>query len=273
MMGIRVVSVEGQPITPFQAILRNILRDVDAQPLWFIPSGRSEYRYALSGGTRRHAQRSLPTAGRSGGRARWSWSRSDAPARRCADRRAGGDPHRRVDPADVSSRAARWPARWRPTCNAASFFPGAGDWRSPGTSASRCGRSSSFRPARISTCCFAACIAARSSPTAPTRSTSRRKAIRRSGNRPVQSPNSRRATVVGESLETSEAKEQKTNHGDTENAERVVKMSPPSVWERGWGMRTRWAKRAKPQPNKPLAASQRRTTGVNFLNNALGYSQ
>jgi uncharacterized RDD family membrane protein YckC len=33
LMGIRVVSVEGQPITPFQAILRNILRDVDAQPV------------------------------------------------------------------------------------------------------------------------------------------------------------------------------------------------------------------------------------------------
>ena len=32
LMGIRVVSVEGQPITPFQAILRNILRVVDAQP-------------------------------------------------------------------------------------------------------------------------------------------------------------------------------------------------------------------------------------------------
>jgi uncharacterized RDD family membrane protein YckC len=32
LLGIRVVSVEGQPITPFQAILRNILRDVDAQP-------------------------------------------------------------------------------------------------------------------------------------------------------------------------------------------------------------------------------------------------
>jgi uncharacterized RDD family membrane protein YckC len=33
LLGIRVVSVEGQPITPFQAILRNILRTVDAQPL------------------------------------------------------------------------------------------------------------------------------------------------------------------------------------------------------------------------------------------------
>ena len=32
LMGIRVVSVEGQPITPFQAILRNILRIADAQP-------------------------------------------------------------------------------------------------------------------------------------------------------------------------------------------------------------------------------------------------
>jgi uncharacterized RDD family membrane protein YckC len=39
VMGIRVVSVEGQPITPFQAILRNILRDVDAQPGFFCQIG------------------------------------------------------------------------------------------------------------------------------------------------------------------------------------------------------------------------------------------
>jgi uncharacterized RDD family membrane protein YckC len=39
LLGIRVVSVEGQPITPFQAILRNILREVDAQPMWFISAG------------------------------------------------------------------------------------------------------------------------------------------------------------------------------------------------------------------------------------------
>ena len=39
LMGIRVVSVEGQPITPFQAILRNILRDVDAQPIIFYQIG------------------------------------------------------------------------------------------------------------------------------------------------------------------------------------------------------------------------------------------
>ena len=32
LMGLRVVSTEGLPITPFQAILRNILRVVDAQP-------------------------------------------------------------------------------------------------------------------------------------------------------------------------------------------------------------------------------------------------
>jgi uncharacterized RDD family membrane protein YckC len=39
LMGIRVVSVEGQPITPFQAILRNILREIDAQPLFFYQIG------------------------------------------------------------------------------------------------------------------------------------------------------------------------------------------------------------------------------------------
>ncbi len=39
LMGIRVVSVEGLPITPLQAILRNILREVDAQPLIFCQVG------------------------------------------------------------------------------------------------------------------------------------------------------------------------------------------------------------------------------------------
>jgi hypothetical protein len=39
LMGIRVVSVEGQPITPLQAVLRNILREVDAQPLWLYQVG------------------------------------------------------------------------------------------------------------------------------------------------------------------------------------------------------------------------------------------
>ena len=39
MMGIRVVSIEGQPITPLQAVLRNILREIDAQPLWLYQVG------------------------------------------------------------------------------------------------------------------------------------------------------------------------------------------------------------------------------------------
>jgi len=39
MMRIRVVSVNGQPITALQAVLRNILREVDAQPLWLYQVG------------------------------------------------------------------------------------------------------------------------------------------------------------------------------------------------------------------------------------------
>jgi uncharacterized RDD family membrane protein YckC len=39
LMNIRVVSIEGQPITPLQAILRNILREVDAQPMWLYQVG------------------------------------------------------------------------------------------------------------------------------------------------------------------------------------------------------------------------------------------
>ncbi len=39
IMGIRVVSIEGQPITPLQAVLRNILREADAQPVWLYQVG------------------------------------------------------------------------------------------------------------------------------------------------------------------------------------------------------------------------------------------
>ena len=39
LMKIRVVSIEGQPITPLQAVLRNILREIDAQPLWLYQIG------------------------------------------------------------------------------------------------------------------------------------------------------------------------------------------------------------------------------------------
>lgn len=38
-MGIRVVSIDGQPIQPWQAILRNILRAADSQPLVFYQVG------------------------------------------------------------------------------------------------------------------------------------------------------------------------------------------------------------------------------------------
>jgi len=34
MMGLRVLSVDGQPLNAMQAILRNVLRFVDGQPLW-----------------------------------------------------------------------------------------------------------------------------------------------------------------------------------------------------------------------------------------------
>ena len=36
---IRVLSVDGQPIDGFQAVLRNILRVIDAQPVWFYQVG------------------------------------------------------------------------------------------------------------------------------------------------------------------------------------------------------------------------------------------
>ncbi len=39
MMHIRVVSVDGQPINGIQAVLRNFLREVDAQPLYFFQVG------------------------------------------------------------------------------------------------------------------------------------------------------------------------------------------------------------------------------------------
>jgi uncharacterized RDD family membrane protein YckC len=39
LMGIRVVSIDGQPINAMQAVLRNVLRAIDAQPLWFYQLG------------------------------------------------------------------------------------------------------------------------------------------------------------------------------------------------------------------------------------------
>ena len=39
LLGIRVVSIDGQPITPLQAILRNLLREADAQPICFYQVG------------------------------------------------------------------------------------------------------------------------------------------------------------------------------------------------------------------------------------------
>jgi len=39
LMGIRVLTVDGQPINAFQAILRNILREIDAQPILFYQVG------------------------------------------------------------------------------------------------------------------------------------------------------------------------------------------------------------------------------------------
>lgn len=39
LMRIRVVSVDGLPITPLQAVLRNILREIDAQPVWLYQVG------------------------------------------------------------------------------------------------------------------------------------------------------------------------------------------------------------------------------------------
>jgi uncharacterized RDD family membrane protein YckC len=39
LMAIRVVSVDGQPISGLQAVLRNVLRAIDAQPGWFYQLG------------------------------------------------------------------------------------------------------------------------------------------------------------------------------------------------------------------------------------------
>ena len=39
LLGIRVITLDGQPINALQAILRNVLRIVDAQPLRFSRSG------------------------------------------------------------------------------------------------------------------------------------------------------------------------------------------------------------------------------------------
>ena len=169
LMGIRVVAIEGQPITPFQAILRNILRAVDAQPVGCYLVGlvaatlndRFQRLGDLPAGTMVVVEERRFLPGWCGFTSRRRSARPPRFRRRSAP-------------------AAPWAACWPPTSSGGNCFPGAGGSRSPGISASRCGSTFSFPPAPISTCCFAGCIAGPSSPIAPK---SRRKAIRRSADR------------------------------------------------------------------------------------------
>jgi len=172
MMRIRVVSVEGQPITPFQAILRNILRDVDSQPLVFYQIGllaamlndRFQRLGDLASGTMVVIEEGRRLQG-------------VVPVREPEAIRIGALIPPSFQPSRSLTRALAAYVERR------QLFPLAGDWRLPGTLASRCGGSFSFRPKRISTCCCAACIGVRSSSNGTIEPTSRHRAARRSRNR------------------------------------------------------------------------------------------
>jgi len=236
LMGIRVVSVEGQPITPFQAILRNILREVDAQPMWFIPIGpftipvwlyqvgllaallndRFQRLGDLAAGTmvvveERSYLRGVVQIGEPGAiRAAASIPPTFQPSRSLARVLAAYVQRRQLFPWGRRFEIARHvgePLRQK------FQLP-------PGTDLDMllCGL---YRRAFI---------ADRTDQIdEPPQGESPFKESTSSIDQFTQ------ATVVGELLETSESKEQEINHGDTENAERVVKMSPASVWERGNG--------------------------------------
>ena len=226
LMGIRVVSVEGQPITPFQAILRNILRIADAQPaglylvglvaatlndrfqrLGDLPSGTmvviEEQRY-LRGVVRIHEPEAI--------RAAASIPPTFQPSRSLGRVLAAYVQRRQLFPWGRRIEIARHigePLRQK------FQLP-------PGTDLDMllCGL---YRRAFIA-----------DRTEEPPQSASPFK--RSTGS----AEEFARATVADGLLQTSEPKEERTNHGDTESTEGVeiterVVMSPPPVWERGNG--------------------------------------
>ena len=85
MMQIRVLSIDGQPIRGLQAVLRNILRTVDALPTVYL------YCAALPTGPAGGGfERSVSTAGRLGQWHDGRGGRTSTSGRRGAGRRSGG---------------------------------------------------------------------------------------------------------------------------------------------------------------------------------------
>jgi len=236
LMGIRVVSVEGQPITPFQAILRNILRVVDALPVWIVYLGpipvtlwlyqvgllaallnnRFQRLGDLAAGTmvvveeRRYLRGVVRINDPEAIRAAASIPPTFQPSRSLARVLAAYVQRRQLFPWGRRFEIARHvgePLRQK------FQLP-------PGTDLDMllCGL---YRRAFI---------ADRTDQiTAPPQ-----------GDSPFKGSTSAvgqfaSVTVVDGLLETGESKEQETDHGDTENLESLPRMSPPSVWERGNG--------------------------------------
>ena len=167
LFGLRVLTVDGTPINAMQAVLRNVLRDVDAMPI--VGAGGAVGHSAVHARTGHDGgQRPLSAAGRSGLRhdrgrrtARAScvgWRRSGKPKRsRFAQIAAGqfrgqpGDGASALDLCGAARAVLAGPAlRDRPHADRALV-------RALGT----------CRPTRIPTCCCARCTIARSLPTGP----------------------------------------------------------------------------------------------------------
>jgi uncharacterized RDD family membrane protein YckC len=230
LMGLRVVSIEGQPVTPFQAILRNILRIADAQPgglylvglvaatlndrfqrLGDLPSGTmvviEEQRF-LRGVVRIHEPEAIRVAA--------SIPPTFQPSRSLARVLAAYVQRRQLFPWGRRIEIARHigePLRQK------FQLP-------PGTDLDvlLCGL---YRRAFIADRTEVPPLG--DSP------------FKRSTNSVAQFA---AVSVADGFLPPSESIEEKTNHGDAEGAEniasatsgdRIVKMSPPSVWERGNG--------------------------------------
>jgi uncharacterized RDD family membrane protein YckC len=240
LLGIRVVSVEGQPITPFQAILRNILREVDSMPMWFIP-------IMLPFGTVQ-----VPV---------WLYqvgllaAMLNARFQRLGDLAAGTmvvvEQQRRLqgvvainEPGAIRA-AASIPPAFQPSRSLARvlaayvqrrrLFP----WGRRFEIARHVGEPlrQKFQLPPNTDLDLLLCGLYRRAFIAD-RTDQIDEAPQ--GGSPFREPTSvaapfATAIVVDEASQTSTPKEQEANHGDTENTETMLKMSPPSVWERGNG--------------------------------------
>ena len=187
-LGLRVVSIDGQPINAMQAVMRNVLRAADALPVVALPAG-------VLGG------RALPLfqLGLFAPAFNDRWQRlgdlacgtmvvvEEGPRLYGVARVAEPEAIRLADLIPLGFEPSRSMARrCRSMSSVGADSPGAGGRKSPGTWGSPCTGNSISRPTQATICCSARYIIEPSSPTGPvgnapsrTDAISRRRSARR----------------------------------------------------------------------------------------------